>query len=54
MERTEDEIANEIVDMARELMLKRDETDLTINANFGEVLMTVDIKAERNEEDSEK
>lgn len=53
MERTEDEIANEIVDKARELMLKRNETDLTINANFGEVLMTVDIKAERNEEDSE-
>lgn len=54
MERTEDEIAKEIVDMARELMLKRNEPDLTINANFGEVLMTVDIKAERNEEDSEK
>ena len=53
MERTEDEIANEIVDKARELMLKRNETDLTLNANFGEVLMTVDIKAERNEEDSE-
>lgn len=53
MERTEDDIANEIVELARELMLKRDETDLTINANFGEVLMTVDIKAERNEEDSE-
>lgn len=53
MERTEDEIANEIVDKARELMLKRNETDLTLNANFGEVLMTVDLKAERNEEDSE-
>lgn len=53
MERTEDEIANELVDRARELILKRDETDLTINANFGEVLMTVNLKAERNEEDSE-
>lgn len=54
MERTEDEIAKEIVDMARELMIKRDETDLTINANFGEALMTVNLKAERNEEGSDK
>lgn len=54
MERTEDEIANEIVDMARELMVKRDETDLTINANFGEAVMTVNLKAERNEEGSDK
>lgn len=54
MERTEDEIAQEIVGMARELMIKRDETDLTINANFGEALMTVNLKAERNEEGSDK
>lgn len=54
MERTENEIAKEILDMARELMIKRDETDLTITANFGEAVMTADLKVERNEEDSEK
>lgn len=54
MERTEDEIAKEIVDKARELMLKRDEVDITIKANFGAAIMTVNLEVENNEEGSDK